>query len=110
MQSVFMLEQVNLGEQREQCIWNSFKFKLEFDFAIHMQYTPFKWNFLTHQKHVHQVSTFNHVFVHCTYYAPLLVVCRVEVEPEQEAAPSLKIPKLNLVTKASNPPPLIMSI
>ena len=44
MQSVFMFEQVNLGEQRERCIWNSFKFKLEFEFAIHLQYTPFKWN------------------------------------------------------------------
>src|SRR3954469_18893188 len=87
MQSVFMLEQVNLGEQREQCIWNSFKFKLEFEFAIHLQYTPFKWNCLTHQKHTHQVSIFNHVIVHCIYFATLFVVCRVEVEPEQEATP-----------------------
>src|SRR3954464_15478732 len=107
MKSVFMFEQVNLGEQRERCIWNSFEFKLEFEFAIHLQYTPFKWNCLTHQKHIHQVSTFNHVIVHCIYFATLFVVCRVEVEPEQEAArlpPSLKTPNPNLVSKASNPP------
>ena len=27
------------------------------------------------------------MIVHCIYFATLLVVCRVEVEPEQEAAP-----------------------
>ena len=92
MQSVFIFEQVNFGEQREQCIWNSFKYKLEFEFAIHLQYTPFKWNCLTHQKHVHQVSTFNHVFVHCTYFAPFDCCLSIEVEPEQEAAPFVEDP------------------
>ena len=47
---------------------------------------------LTHQKHIHQVSTFNHVIVHCIYIASLFVVCRVEVEPEQEAAPFVEDP------------------
>ena len=31
MQSVFMFDQIYLGEQREQCIWIPFKFKLEFN-------------------------------------------------------------------------------
>src|SRR3954470_23153595 len=93
MQFVSMFEQVNLGEQREQCIWNSFKFKLEFEFAIHLQYAPFKWNCLTHQKLVYQVSTFNHVFVHCTYVAPLDYFLSIEVEPEQEVAPFVEDPE-----------------
>ena len=45
-------------------------------------------------KHIHQVSTFNHVVVHCIYIASLFVVCRVEVEPEQEAAPFVEDPEL----------------
>src|SRR3954469_20082939 len=69
------------------------EFKLEFEFAIHLQYTPFKWNCITHQIHANQVSTFNHVIVHCIYFASLLVVCRVEVEPEQEAAPFVEDPE-----------------
>src|ERR1041385_14108 len=93
MHFVFMFEHFKMGEQKQTCIWNSFKLKLEFEFAIHLQYTPFKWNCLTHQKHIHQVSTFNHVIVHCIYFATLLVVCRVEVEPEQEAAPFVEDPK-----------------
>ena len=44
-------------------------------------------------KHIHQVSTFNHVIVHCIYIASLFVVCRVEVEPEQEAAPFVEDPE-----------------
>src|ERR1041384_2471116 len=64
---------------------------------------------LNTSKHIHQVSTFNHVIVHCIYFATLFVVYRVEVELEQEAAPSLKTPNPNLVSKASKPP-LIMSI
>ena len=34
----------------------------------------------------YQVSTVNHVFVHCTYFAPLDCCLSIEVEPEQEAA------------------------
>src|SRR3954468_17771468 len=105
MQSVFMFEQVNLGEQREQYIWNSFKFKMKFEFAVHLQYTSFKWNTLTHQKHIHQVSTFNHVIVHCTYVAPFDCCLSIEVEPEQEVPPSLKTLKLDPVRKGKNPPP-----
>ena len=47
----------------------------------------------SHIKHIHQVSTFNHVIVHCIYIASLFVVCRVEVEPEQEAAPFVEDPE-----------------
>ena len=62
---------------------------MEFEFAKPLQYTSFKWN----PSHISgtyikfQPST--HVIVHCTYYAPLLVVSRVEVEPEQEVMGSL---------------------
>src|ERR1041385_1907913 len=66
---------------------------MEFEFSIHLQCTSFKWNSLTHQKHIHQVSTFNHVLEHCIYVAPLLVVFQVEVEPEQEAAPFVEDPE-----------------
>src|ERR1041385_2557492 len=88
-----MFDHFEMGEQGEQCIWNSFEFKLEFEFAIHLEYTPFKWNCLTHQKHANQVSTFNHVLVHCIFFATLFVVNRVEVEPEQEAAPFFEDPE-----------------
>ena len=44
-------------------------------------------------KHIHQVSTFHHVIVHCIYFATLFVVCRVEGEPEQEAAPFVEDPE-----------------
>jgi hypothetical protein len=27
------------------------------------------------------------VIVHCTYFVPLIVVCRLEVEPEPEGTP-----------------------
>ena len=59
---------------------------------IHLQYTPFKWNCLTHQIHANQVSTFNHVLVHCIYFAPLGCCLSIEVEPEQEAAPFIEEP------------------
>ena len=104
MQSFFMFEKVYLGEQREQCIWNSFKFKLKFEFAKPLQYTSFSWNTLTHQKHIHQVSTFNHVLVHCIYFATLFVVCRVEVEPEQEAVPFIEDPELKPRQQGKKPP------
>ena len=42
---------------------------------------------LTHQKHIHQVSTFNHVLVHCTYVAPFDCCLSIEVEPEPEITP-----------------------
>ena len=59
---------------------------------FHLQYTPFKWNCLTLQKRANQVSACNHVIVHCIYFASLFVVCRVEVEQEQEAAPFVEDP------------------
>ena len=104
MQFVFMFEQVYLGEQREQCIWNSFKLKFKFEFAMHLQYTSFKWNCLTHQKHVYQVSTFNHVFVHCTYIAPLDCCLSIEVEPKQEAAPFVEDPEPEPHQQGKQPP------
>ena len=104
MQFVFMFEQVNLGEQREQCIWNSFKFKMKFEFAKSLQYTSFKWNGLTHQKHVHQAPTFNHVIVHCNYVAPLDCCLSIEVEPEQEAAPFVEDPETEPRQQGKQPP------
>ena len=77
---------------------------MEFEFANLLQYTYFNWN------HSHISVTYikfqpsTHVLVHCTYYASMFVICRIEVEPESEATPSFKTPILNLVSKASNPP------
>src|SRR3954464_11818907 len=75
-----------------------------------MQYTPFKWNCSTHQNMYFKIQH----SIMCLSIAFILIstscfVCRVEVEPEPEAAPSLKIQRSNLVSKASKPP-LIMSI
>ena len=33
------------------------------------------------------------MIVHCIYFATFFVVCRVEVEPEQEAAPFVEDPE-----------------
>ena len=47
----------------------------------------------------------DHVYVHCTLCWSLVChVCRIEVEPEPEATPSLKTLLPNLVSKASKPP------
>src|ERR1041385_8291525 len=65
---------------------------MEFEFAIQLQYTHFKWN----NSHISgtyiKFQPSSHVFVHCTYCAPFHVVCRVEVEPKQEAAPFVEDP------------------
>ena len=60
---------------------------------IHLQILHLNGITITHQKYIHQVSTFNHVLVHCIYFATLFVVCRVEVELEQEAAPFIEDPE-----------------
>ena len=82
MQSFFMFDQVSLVEQWKQGISISFKFKIEFEFAKPLQYTSFNWN----DSHISgtyiQFQPSTHVIVHCTYFAPLIVVCRIEVEPE----------------------------
>src|SRR3954469_11369046 len=104
MQSVFMFDRVCLGEQSQQGICIPFKFKMEFEFAIHLQYTSFKWNCLTHQKHIHQVSIFNHVIVHCTYVAPLVCCLSIEVEPEQEATPLVEDPDTEPRRQGKQPP------
>ena len=44
------------------------------------------------------------MIVYCTYVAPLLVVCRVEVEPEQEAAPFVKDPEIEPRQQGKQPP------
>ena len=59
---------------------------------------------LTHQWHIHQVSTFNHVILNCTYVVPLLVVCLLEVEPEQEATPFVEDPETEPCQKGKQPP------
>src|ERR1041385_2423842 len=73
--------------------WLSLNSNWSLNLQFKLQYTPFKWNCLNTSKHIHQVSTFNHVLVHCIYFAILFVVCRVEVEPEQEAAPFVEDPE-----------------
>ena len=42
--------------------------------------------------------------VHCIYFATLLVVCRVEVEPEQEAAPFVEEPETEPHQQGKQPP------
>ena len=99
----FMFDHVCLGEQWQQGICISFKFKMEFEFAKPLQYTSFIWN------HSHIIGTYiklqpsTHVIVHCTYFAPLIVVCRIEVEPEQEAAPFVEDPETE-PRQQGNPP------
>ena len=44
------------------------------------------------------------MIVHCTYVAPLIVVCRVEVEPEQEAAPFVEDPETEPRQQGMLPP------
>src|SRR3954464_5809902 len=62
-------------------------------------------------KHIHQDSTFNHVIVHCTYFVPLIVVCRIEVEPEPEGTPFVEDPVPEPRQQGKQPPPtVIMSI
>src|SRR4051812_34514675 len=58
-------------------------------------------------KHIHQVSTFNHVIVHCIYFATLLVVCRVEVEPEPKGTPFVEDPDTEPRQQGKQPPPPI---
>src|SRR3954462_8037625 len=51
------------------------------------------------------------MLVHCIYFATLFVVCRVEVEPEQEAAPFVEDPEAEPRQQGKQPPPpLIISI
>ena len=59
---------------------------------------------LTHQWHINQVSTFIHVIVHCIYIASLFVVCQVEVQPEQEAAPFVEDPETEPRQHGKQPP------
>src|ERR1043165_5200782 len=77
---------------------------------IHLQYASLKWNCFTHQKHIHQVSTFNHVIVHCIYFATLFVVCRVDVQPESEATPFVEDTVIETSSARQAAPPLIISI
>ena len=44
MDFVFMFEQFKLGEQRQMCIWSSFKFRFEVNLQMPLQPTSFKWN------------------------------------------------------------------
>src|SRR3954463_12575530 len=106
MHFVFMFDEIKLVEQWKQCICILLKFKLEFEFAIHLQYSPFKWN----NSHISdtcikfQPST--HGFVHCTYYASMFVVCRIEVEPEPEATPFVEDTVCEPRQQGKQPPPI----
>src|SRR3954463_11310949 len=82
---------------------------MEFEFANLLQYTPFNLN------HSHISDTYikfqpsTHVLVHCTYYASMFVVCRIEVEPEPESTPFVEDPDTE-PRQQGKQPPLIMSI
>src|SRR3954466_15242284 len=75
--------------------YQPFEFKCGFEFAFQMQYTPFKWNCLTHQnmyfKIQHSIMCLSIAFI---LIATACFVCRVEVEPEPEAAPFVEDPEI----------------
>ena len=59
---------------------------------------------LTHQKHLHQVSTFNPC--DCALYLCCSIDCclSIEVEPEQEAAPFVEEPETEPRQQGKQPP------
>src|SRR3954470_10531924 len=71
------------------------EFKCGFEFAFQMQHTPFKWNCLTHEnlyiKFQPSIMCLSIAFI---LIATSCFVCRVEVEPEQEAAPFVEDPEI----------------
>src|SRR3954462_14400369 len=89
---------------------NKVEFKCGFEFAFQMQYTPFKWNCLTHQnlyiKFQPSIMCLSIAFI---LIATSCFVCRVEVEPEQEAAPFVEDPEIE-PRQQGKQTPLIMSI
>ena len=74
MQSVFMFDQIKLGEQWKHCMCILLKFKLEFEFAIHLQYTPFKWNNSHISDTYIKFQPSNHVFEHCLIIFSMFVL------------------------------------
>ena len=44
MDFVFMFDKFKLDEQKQRCIWTSFKFKFGVNSQIPLQRTSFKWN------------------------------------------------------------------
>ena len=78
---------------------------MEFEFANILQNTSFSWNQHISDTYIKfQPST--HVLVHCTYYASMFVVCRIEVEPEPEATPFVEDPDIEPRQQGKQPPPL----
>ena len=44
MDFTFKFDKFQMGEQRQMCIWTSFKFKFEVNLQIPLQHTSLKWN------------------------------------------------------------------
>ena len=44
------------------------------------------------------------MIVHCTYFVPLIVVCRLEVEPEPEGTPFVEDPDTEPRQQGKQPP------
>src|ERR1041385_8413633 len=70
-----------------------------------MQYTPFKWNCLTHQNLYFKLSH----SIMCLSIAFILIdtscfVCREEVEPEQEVTPFVEDPEPEPRQQGKQPP------
>src|SRR3954467_14389840 len=89
---------------------NHVEFKCGFEFAFQMQYTPFKWNCLTHPNMYFNIQH----SIMCLRIASILIVyhalfAEYKWNRSRRLPPSLKIKNPNLVSKASKPP-LIMSI
>src|ERR1041385_4878603 len=71
--------------------WISLNSNWSLNLQFNWQYTPFKWNCFTHQSIYIKFQP--SMIVHCIYIASLFIVCRVDVEPEQEAAPFVEDPE-----------------
>ena len=82
---------------------------MEFEFAIHLQCTSFKWNPSHIRGSYTKFQPSTHVIVHCTYVAPLDCCLSIEVQPEQEAAPFVEDPDTE-PRQQGKQTPLIMSI
>src|SRR3954467_9997900 len=90
--------------------WLNQKSYVEFKFANSIANTPFKWNCFTHQsiyiKFQPSIMCLSIAFI---LIASSCFVCRVEVEPEQEAAPFVEDPETE-PRQQGKQTPLIMSI
>ena len=98
---------IQIDQTMTHVTWLSLNSNWSLNLQFNLQYTPFKWNCLNTSKHIHQVSTFNHVIVHCLFIDHF--VCfdcyRSDVQPEQqEAAPFVEESETEPRQQGKQPP------